>query len=90
MPYIKQEFRRRLENILISMIIYLRKESIEDRDGIMNYTISTLMSHMYKVNYKDINAAVGVLECVKLEMYRRVAAPYEDTKIIENGDVYKQ
>jgi len=32
--------------------------------------------------------AIGALECAKLELYRRVAAPYEDTKIAENGDVY--
>ena len=30
---------------------------------------------------------MGVLECCKLEFYRRVAAPYEDIKIEENGDV---
>ena len=32
---------------------------------------------------------IGVLECAKLELYRRVAAPYEDDKIDENGDVYQ-
>jgi len=31
---------------------------------------------------------VGVLECAKMELYRRVAAPYEDKKKEENGDVY--
>lgn len=30
----------------------------------------------------------GAIECAKLEFYRRVAAPYEDKKIAENGDVY--
>jgi len=30
----------------------------------------------------------GVLENVKQEMYRRLAAPYEDKKAEENGDVY--
>jgi len=37
-----------------------------------------------------INAIIGALECAKLELYRRVAAPYEDDKIAENGDVYTQ
>ena len=32
---------------------------------------------------------VGVLECAKLELYRRMAAPYEDEKIEDNGDVYE-
>ena len=30
---------------------------------------------------------LGALECCKLELYRRFAAPYEDTKVISNGDV---
>lgn len=30
---------------------------------------------------------VGVLECAKLEAYRRIASPHEDKKIDENGDV---
>ena len=29
------------------------------------------------------------MECAKLELYRRVAAPYEDLKISEAGDVYQ-
>jgi hypothetical protein len=37
--------------------------------------------------YAHLNEVVGVLECAKLEFYRRAAAPYEDTKIKENGDV---
>jgi hypothetical protein len=41
-----------------------------------------------RVGYAEINEVVGVLECCKLELYRRLAAPYEDTKIKENGDVY--
>jgi hypothetical protein len=30
---------------------------------------------------------VGALRCCELEIYRRLAAPYEDLKIKENGDV---
>jgi len=36
----------------------------------------------------QINEVIGVLECAKLELYRRVAAPYEERKRIENGEVY--
>lgn len=38
--------------------------------------------------YEDYNAAIGALECCKLELYRRAIAPYEQKKIEENGDVY--
>lgn len=30
----------------------------------------------------------GVISCVQAELYRRVAAPYEDYKCSQNGDVY--
>ncbi len=31
---------------------------------------------------------LGALEATKLEMYRRVVAPYENKKLAENGDCY--
>ena len=40
------------------------------------------------LSYRTINDIIGALEGAKLEFYRRVAAPYEDQKIQENGDVY--
>lgn len=40
------------------------------------------------LSYDLINEVIGVLECAKQEIYRRVAIPYEDQKIKENGDVY--
>ena len=40
------------------------------------------------VSYSFLNDFIGVLECVKLELYRRVATPYEEDKRQENGDVY--
>lgn len=41
-----------------------------------------------KPRYADYNEAMGALECAKFELYRRLIAPYEDTKLKENGDVY--
>ncbi len=40
------------------------------------------------INYQIINDVLGALEGAKLEFYRRVVVPYEDQKIIENGDAY--
>lgn len=38
--------------------------------------------------YKVADLSItGVLRCVELELYRRLAAPYEDLKKIENGDI---
>jgi hypothetical protein len=40
------------------------------------------------LSYRTINDILGALEGAKLEFYRRVAIPYENGKIQENGDVY--
>jgi hypothetical protein len=40
------------------------------------------------LNFQSIAEAVAALECTKLELYRRLAAPYEDQKIQINGDVF--
>jgi hypothetical protein len=61
--------------------------------GELNYAISrTIHAYLrYKggdlPRYSDFNEVIGVLECAKLELYRRHVAPYEDVKIAENGDV---
>lgn len=40
------------------------------------------------ISYHYYNEAMGVLECVKQELYRRLIAPHEDEKRKENGDVF--
>lgn len=79
---------------------YIKKERRIPRDkrgytangvGELNYAISRLCDlylEDYGEDYRNINAVIGALECAKLEFYRRIAAPYEDTKLAENGDVY--
>lgn len=41
-----------------------------------------------KPRFSDFAAVLGALEATKLELYRRVIAPYEDQKILAHGDVY--
>ena len=62
--------------------------------GTLNYIITRLCDYWTKdidgkANYERYNAVIGVLECVKQELYRRQIAPYEDEKCEENGDVYQ-
>lgn len=60
--------------------------------GELNYQITRLVDNYIARNglsYTTIDIVVGALECAKLEFYRRIAAPYEDRKIAENGDVYE-
>jgi hypothetical protein len=37
--------------------------------------------------YTVLNTVMGVFACAAQEMYRRVAAPYEDEKKNFNGDI---
>jgi len=79
MPYIKKEYRSKASSNLFNV-------------GELNYSITKLVSDYIEINtgtkYERINAAIGALECAKLELYRRIAAPYEDGKMRKNGDVY--
>lgn len=92
MPYIKREDREMFrEDSKGGYIELLTEVGIKCRTaGELNYAF-TCIAHEYLrsngLNYQHINDIVGALEGCKLELYRRVAAPYEDTKIIENGDV---
>ena len=38
-------------------------------------------------SYELLGATIGAIDCAKLELYRRLLAAYEDTKIRENGDI---
>jgi len=80
MPYIDKNKRTIIEGQFSSPV----------NSGELNFLITTIIRDYYNDNpcYQSINDIVGALEGAKLEFYRRVAAPYEDTKIILNGDVY--
>jgi len=60
--------------------------------GELNYCITEiLLSYLgEKYCYQAINNVVGALECCKLELYRRLAAPYEDKKCDDNGDLFEE
>ena len=78
MPYIHHS--RRLE-----------VHELPTNSGELNYAITKLFDNyiqLHGLSYNSINDCLGAAEGAKLELYRRVAAPYEDHKVIENGDVY--
>jgi hypothetical protein len=59
--------------------------------GELNYQVSKLVNDFFAMrglSYTVINEVIGALECAKLEVYRRVAGPYEDKKVAANGEVY--
>ena len=85
MPYIDRPARDRLAS-----------GGAPERAGELNYAVTRFVDDYLermaerdgRLRYAHLNEAIGVLECAKLELYRRLAAPYEDGKIDENGDVY--
>jgi hypothetical protein len=80
MPYVEQKRRPSLDEGHLAI-----------GPGELNYQITKLVLHYFREHggkYLQINDVLGALEGAKLEFYRRVAAPYEDRKIAENGDVY--
>jgi hypothetical protein len=88
MPYIKQEERKKYEPVLSDLVHLLEEIPEENRDGHINYIVTVLLKRLYRPpSYRRYNKAIGVLECIKLEFYRRIVGPYEDEKIKENGDV---
>lgn len=60
--------------------------------GELNYLVTRLCVSYTKregLKYLSICIVMGTLICAAFEYYRRMAAPYEDEKIKENGDVYE-
>lgn len=80
MPYIRREKRKDLE-----------QGCVVETPGELNYKITMIVMDYVQhegLSYQTIAEVTGVLENVKQELYRRVAVPYEEKKILENGDVY--
>lgn len=92
MPYIPQDKRRVLDSTINELHTLLVDLQLDDpnnnMEGNLNYIITRLIRKVYTVgNYREINDCMGMLMCVALEHYRTNAAPYEDQKKFENGDV---
>ena len=85
MPYIGMDKRTAIDRAVGELDLLMEDE------GELNYAITRLVdmwAAFPERTYQSLNAVIGVLECVKLELYRRVVAPYEDEKKEANGDVY--
>lgn len=97
MPYITNEKREQVNTqlgYLIDAVVDASNKDASALPGILNYCITVMIKATYhavtgkkKLSYADHNSAMGMLECAKQEFYRRNTAPYEDEKVVENGDV---
>jgi len=87
MPYIKQEQRKKWKKIIDETTKNLKDVPDDKKEGELNYLFSTILKKSYSRNYFSFNRLIGLIECIKLEMYRKIIGPYEDEKIKENGDI---
>jgi len=88
MPYINKEDRVALDPIVDIAGRVLERKPLEESLGDLNYLFSRIIGQAIgKTSYRKIAMATGVLENVKQELYRRIATPYEEEKISENGDI---
>ena len=88
MPYIKQERRRELDNLIENLSEELKKT---DSVGDYNYTITSLFHKMIigrgGVKYQTINDINGILTGIHDELNENIFVPYEKIKRKENCSV---
>lgn len=93
MPYIPGPTRTKFDAAINRLVSELNNYENDALCGQLNYVISSLIWRMCghngdgELNYARINAVLGAVEAAKLEFYRRIAVPYEDEKIEQNGDI---
>ena len=94
MPYIPQKQREDVDKTIDELAQKIRSATpapgyVLYPDGILNYVFTRLLQkNIDPKSYLDFERAIGLLECCKLELYRRAAAPYENIKVRQNGDVF--
>lgn len=92
MPYIPRE-ERPSHRIAIDILTDNLSKLVDENKvgGNLNYVISSICKGYLEksggTRYYKLEKLIGCLECVKLELYRRVAAEYEDKAIASNGDI---
>jgi hypothetical protein len=89
MPYIPNKRRDEIDQEITSQGLDWAPQNAGD----LNFLVTTFIDNALSergVRYALLNEMIGALECCKLELYRMMAAPYEDDKIAENGGVYSE
>lgn len=96
MPYIEESGREKLDKSIDDLVKQINSKLLFPDDpkhlwnisGDINYCVSRILGQlMGQVSYSKIAIITGVLENIKQEFYRRIASPYEDQKIVQNGDI---
>lgn len=94
MPYIKQDYRPRLDphiEALAKEINKIAKESGENHAfaGLLDYSYTKLaLKTLPEQRYWAYTLVEGVLNGLAKEFYRKVVVSYEDRQSAERGDIY--
>lgn len=89
MPYIKKTDRDKIHTVDAqgnAALDYI----VIDTPGELQYAIAVILKDFVSrkgLCYSTCNDIMGALAGAQMEFYRKTVAPYEDTKIEENGDV---
>ena len=82
MPYIKQIDRPNMDDVYEMMISAMVKAN-----GDLNYILFKFCKYQIKPSYNNYKNFCAELRQCATEIERKILAPYEDSKIEENGDV---
>lgn len=82
MPYVKQDRRHDLD-----LIVKLMEEAEVVANGDLNYILYAFCKRHIEPSYNNYKNFLGELNEAAEEIRRRLLSPYEDQKILENGDV---
>jgi len=93
MPYLKASRREALDAYADALIAHLKDSNFEAAYlGDFNYLFTRILLGTIKeingpIRYFQAVAALGTLEAMKIEIYRRWISPYENKQMEINGDV---
>lgn len=84
MPYITDKRKKHFEEVIHALSTYIETK------GDLNYVICELTGQFITrtgVSYTKMSEKIDAVHDAEAELRRRLLDPYEDQKIIENGDV---
>lgn len=91
MPYLTQEARAQLDDHINGLLQALLESPEGSIPGGLNYAICRVADGVIAAkgeSYSQYNNLLGSVEAAKLEIYRRMVAPYENAKSYQNGEVF--
>ena len=90
MPYLTEDARAQLDEHINGLLKVLLETDVSVPGG-LNYAICRVADGVIAAkgeSYSQYNNLLGSVEAAKLEIYRRMVAPYENAKSYQNGEVF--